>query len=243
MAQKRITDMVAASALTGDELIEVSQLSDTVTITAATLSADGDDNSFNDSGNGFVTAGFEVGNRVNVAGFTGNTANNLFVGIVTALTAGKMTIGGTDGDVIVDDAAGESVTISKWVSRRATVQDIADLASGLNAIYRVGFFFTNAPSSSEILLLHTFSDDATFADDFAGSVGDIGTNPAATFDLDVQKNGVSVGTISISTGGVFTFTTSGASVSFVAGDQLRVVGPATPGTAANVSITFKGALD
>jgi hypothetical protein len=29
-----------------------------------------------------------------------------------------MTIGGTDGDVIVDDAAGESVTITKWTSAR-----------------------------------------------------------------------------------------------------------------------------
>jgi hypothetical protein len=65
---------------------------------------------------------------VRVQGFTGNTTNNILVGTITALTAGKMTIGGTDGDVIVDDAAGESVTISKWVSRRATVQDLVNIA-------------------------------------------------------------------------------------------------------------------
>lgn len=130
MAQKRITDMAAASALTGDELIEVSQLSDTVVIAATTISALASDNSFNDSGDGFVAAGFEVGMRVNVAGFTGNAANNLHVGTITALTAGKMTIGGTDGDVIVDDAAGEAVAITQWVSRRATAQDIADLGGG-----------------------------------------------------------------------------------------------------------------
>jgi phage-related tail fiber protein len=39
-----------------------------------------------------------------------------------------MTIGGADGDVIVDDAAGETVTISKWITRRTTAQEIADLA-------------------------------------------------------------------------------------------------------------------
>lgn len=128
MAQKRISDLDPATALGGAELVEISQLSDTVTITATTLSALASDNSFNDSATGFVTAGFQVGDRVNVVGFTGNVANNLFVGIVTALTAGKMTIGGTDGDVIVDDAAGESVTITKWTSRRATAQDLADLA-------------------------------------------------------------------------------------------------------------------
>jgi hypothetical protein len=81
------------------------------TITASTISAQASDNSFNDSGTGFVAAGFGVGQAVVVSGFTGAAANNL-TGIITALTAGKMTIGGTDGDVIVDDAAGESVTIT-----------------------------------------------------------------------------------------------------------------------------------
>lgn len=130
MAGKRITDLAAATALTGVELVEISQLSDTVTITAATISAAATDNSFNDSGDGFETAGFEVGDRVNVTGFTGDVANNILVGVVTDLTAGKMTIGGTDGDVIVDDAAGESVTIAKWVSRRASCQEIVEIGGG-----------------------------------------------------------------------------------------------------------------
>lgn len=130
MAQKRITDLSVASALTGVENIEVSQLSTTVKIVATTISALASDNSFNDSANGFVAAGFDVGDRVKVAGFTGDTANNLNVGTITALTTGKMTIGGTDGDVIVDDTAGESVTITKWTSRKTTAQAIADLSSG-----------------------------------------------------------------------------------------------------------------
>lgn len=121
MSSKATSQLPAAGTLTGDELIQVSQLSTTVTITAATLSALASDNSYNDSANGFITAGFAVGDRVKVSGFTGNVANNIFVGVITALTAGKMTIGGTDGDVIVDDAAGESVTITKWESRRLNI--------------------------------------------------------------------------------------------------------------------------
>lgn len=124
-----ITGMTAAGTLTGSELLEVSQLSTSVTITAATISALASDNSYNDSGSGFVAAGFAVDDRVNVTGFTGDVANNIFVGKITALTTGKMTIGGTDGDVIVNDAAGESVTISKWVSRRATIDTISALIS------------------------------------------------------------------------------------------------------------------
>ena len=109
------------------------------TITGTTISAAAADNSYNDSGNGFVTAGFEVGDTVTVTGFTGDVANNISSGVITALTAGKMTIGGTDGDVIVDDAAGESVTIvsaadrvKNGTTRRSwTIERIfADLDSG-----------------------------------------------------------------------------------------------------------------
>lgn len=123
MATKRITDLPSAT-VNGTEFVELAKLSATVRISAATLSAQASDNSFNDSANGFVSAGFAVGDRVNVAGFTGNVVNNIFIGTVTALTAGKMTIGGTDGDVIVDDAAGETVVISKWTSTRGGTKDI-----------------------------------------------------------------------------------------------------------------------
>lgn len=134
MAAKTISALAAATALSGADLVEISQLSDTVTITATTISAAAADNSFNDSATGFVAAGFAVGDRVKVEGFTGNTANNIFVGIVTALTTGKMTIGGTDGDVIVDDAAGETVTITKWLSRRTTVAELAGQPAEVAAV-------------------------------------------------------------------------------------------------------------
>lgn len=130
MVNAFISGLTAGGALDGNELLEVSQLSASVTITASTLSAQASDNSFNDSGSGFVAAGFAVGDRVNVTGFTGDVANNIFAATITALTTGKMTIGGTDGDVIVDDAAGESVTITKWVTHRVTAREIAGLAGG-----------------------------------------------------------------------------------------------------------------
>jgi len=132
----RFSQLAAAGTLTGAEVLALSQPSTTITLVAATLSAAAADNSYNDSGTGFVTAGFAVGQAVRVQGFTGNAANNIHSGVITALTAGKMTIGGTDGDVIVDDAAGESVTITAWVSVRATVNDLGSGSTqGLHAIY------------------------------------------------------------------------------------------------------------
>ena len=81
------------------------------TITAITLSAAAADNSFNDSASGLVTAGFEVGQIVTISGFTGDTANNITDAVIISVVAGKIIIGGSDGDVIVNDSAGESVTI------------------------------------------------------------------------------------------------------------------------------------
>ena len=152
---KTITQLVDAGALVGDEFLELAQVSSTVHITAATISALASDNSFNDSGNGFVTAGFAVGHRVKVTGFTGNVANNIVVATITALTTGKMTIGGADGNVIVDDAAGESVTIAKWESRKATAQDIADLGGGGAGAGVVGLpSITTSHSSNATDLFH-----------------------------------------------------------------------------------------
>lgn len=116
-------------------------------------------------------------------------------------------------------------------------------AGGGSNVRPIAFFFTTTPTASEVLCLYTACESITLADDFAGSVGDVGTNPTSSFALDVQKNGASVGTITISTGGSFTFVTSGGSVSLASGDQIKVVGPVTPdATCADVSITLKGTV-
>jgi hypothetical protein len=127
---RSVNALVAAGTLDGSEIISVRQLSTTITISAATISAAAADNSYNDSAAGFVAAGFAVGDVVNVTGFTGDVANNIVAAIVTAVTTTKLTIGGTDGDVIVDDAEGETVVITKWATVRATATEIVALGGG-----------------------------------------------------------------------------------------------------------------
>lgn len=110
--------------------------------------------------------------------------------------------------------------------------------------YRVGFFFTTTPTTSEVLLLHTFHDAVSFLDDFTGQFsGDVGTNPTSSFAMDIQKNGVSVGTITVGTGGAITIATTGGSLAFAAGDQIKIVAPVSAdATCANFSGTFKGTI-
>ena len=79
---------------------------------ATTLSAQASDDSFNDSASGFITAGFQVGDRITVSGFTGDVGNNGTF-LVANVAAGKLIVTDLSGDpvVLIDDAAGESVTI------------------------------------------------------------------------------------------------------------------------------------
>jgi len=181
---QKISQMNAAASLSGAELVEVSVLSTSVTITASTISALASDNSFNDSAAGFLAAGFAVNDQVRVQGFTGDVANNLFSGTVTAVVAGKMTIGGTDGDVIVDDAAGESVTITKWETRRTTASALAG-ASGIggstgsldNALVRANGAGGSTVQSTGV----TVSD----ADEISGYLANRNLQTGTTYTIDV----------------------------------------------------------
>lgn len=80
--------------------------------TGTTLSAAAADSSFSDSGNGLVIAGFEVGDIFTAAGFATEANNGTFK--VATVAAGKITVTDTDGEavVLVDEAAGASVTLT-----------------------------------------------------------------------------------------------------------------------------------
>ena len=84
--------------------------------------------------------------------------------------------------------------------------------------------------------------DVTFAASFAGSLGVIGTAPAASLALSVQEDGSEIGTITIDPGGTFTFATAGGSPRMVAaGTLLTLVAPTAPdASAANALITLTG---
>jgi hypothetical protein len=121
MAAKRIQQHPVADTITGDELLLVAQESSTVTLTGTTISALASDNSYNDSGDGFLAVGFAVGDGVIVSGFTGDTGNNTDLAVIVSVTAGKMVVSGL---TLVDDSAGESVTITAWSTRRAAVSEL-----------------------------------------------------------------------------------------------------------------------
>lgn len=80
----------------------------------------------------------------------------------------------------------------------------------------------------------------TLPANFTGAAGHINTNPTASFAIDLRlnatayNNGTSKGTVTVSTGGAFSFASaSGATVPLVAGDHLSAWAPTTPDATAN----------
>lgn len=90
----------------------------------------------------------------------------------------------------------------------------------------------------------TFYLAVNFPANLSGSYGSAGTNPAATYIVykDTGSGPVLVETIQISTGGVFTFATSGGTVvSFAAGDRMTATAPSPQdATLQDIAMTFAG---
>ena len=117
---------------------------------------------------------------------------------------------------------------------------------GGSTFYDIGFLYAGGPpGASELLFKWIATRDLTLPADFSGAVGHIGTNPTSTFDMDVTLDGSSIGTISLSTGGVFAFTTTSGTVKAVAaGQRLEVVAPASAdATAADIALTLTATID
>jgi hypothetical protein len=121
---------------------------------------------------------------------------------------------------------------------------IVGTAGNLDRPDRVVSAVPGKPAAGQIACIYTVSWPLTFPANFASpnAYGSLGTNPTATATYTVYKNGVNVGTVTISTAGVFTFATAGGTtVSFNAGERLTVVAQgAQDATLADVGFTLVG---
>ena len=123
----------------------------------------------------------------------------------------------------------------------AVLQEVgADLAS---QPFDVLAFYPGIPTASAKVCRVPIARAVTFPANFAGSYFTASANATGTTVFDVQKNGSSIGSVSIAAGGTTaTFTTtSGTSKSFAAGDVLALIAPGTPdATLADVGFALAG---
>ncbi|NOR63378.1 MAG: DUF2793 domain-containing protein, partial [Rhodobacteraceae bacterium] len=116
-------------------------------------------------------------------------------------------------------------------------------ALSIPAPYDLPLAFEGTPTASKVMGRVVLPRDLVLPADFTGSTGVIGTNPDASFDVDVTDDGVSIGTVNIATDGSFTFsTTGGTAASIAAGSLIEFVAPGTADPlAADITFTLKGA--
>lgn len=107
---------------------------------------------------------------------------------------------------------------------------------------QAAIFYPGVPGDSAIMVRVPFAIASDFADDFAGSYAKAKTAATAETVLDVQKNDVSIGSITFAASGTTgTFLTSGGAASFAAGDILSIINQSSAdATLADIGITFAG---
>lgn len=119
--------------------------------------------------------------------------------------------------------------------------EISTPQSGLPYDIRLGF--SSTPAADQVLDTIVLPRDVTLPPDMSGSVGVIDTNPTASFVISVQDDAIEIGSITVSTSGVFTFATTGGTEQILAaGSVLTFVAPnPVDATAAGLSATLAGA--
>jgi hypothetical protein len=187
--------------------------------------------------------------------------------VLTGAPSGALdlTVPATKRLFIVENASGQDVTVTTGAGTQvvltsgqrrllygdgtnvvAVAPDFASTGGGGGgALYDLGFYYSGGPpGASELLFKWVAPRDLDLPVDFSGSVGEIGTNPTAQFDMDVAVEGASIGTMGIATNGTFTFTTTGGTAkSMAAGEVLTITAPASAdATAADIAVTLAATL-
>ncbi|MGI3212709.1 hypothetical protein ACROSR_16535, partial [Roseovarius tibetensis] len=101
---------------------------------------------------------------------------------------------------------------------------VTGVAAAGGGIYDFGAVAFAAPPPGAVIGKVVLPRAIVIPADFAGARGDVDTPPAADWVLDVTRNGLSIGTVTVATDGALAFATvAGAAVPIAPGDVIRFV--------------------
>lgn len=116
------------------------------------------------------------------------------------------------------------------------------LVSNSNAApFDIGSYFPGVPATDEPLMRFVFTRAVTFPSGLGGSQGLGLVAATAQTDVDIQKNGASVGTMRWAISGTVATFIAASPIVMAAGDELRLIAPNTPdATLADLFFTLAG---
>ena len=107
--------------------------------------------------------------------------------------------------------------------------------------FDVGGAFGGVPGTSIVIFQFLFTRSVTFPSGLTASQGKASVAATAQTDFDLQKNGISFGTMRFAASGTTSTFIAGSATTFVAGDEIKLVSPnPADATLANLSFTFAG---
>lgn len=154
--------------------------------------------------------------------------------------------------VTVKTAAGTGVSVpnGETITMRSDGTNIESVSGGgastSGSVYDIPMRQVATPGVGDTMLSVMLVRGVTFPADFSGSLGKIGTNPDSSFVMSVKDDGSEIGTVTVSTGGTFTFATTGNAEQTVAsGSELTIVAPSgspAEASAADIRVTLKATV-
>jgi len=152
-------------------------------------------------------------------------------------SGGTATLGVIIGSTTITLAIGEVGTFKADGSTNHLVLT----ANSSAAPFDIGSFFVGVPGSSEPLLRFVFTRAVTFPSGLTGSEGLLLVAATAQTDVDIQKNGSSVGTMRWAASGTVATFIAASPITMAAGDELRLIAPSSAdATAADLLFTLAG---
>lgn len=153
----------------------------------------------------------------------------------------------TGGYALNMKITGSSVTVSLTSGKQKLIYldgtDIVEIATSeasSSPPYDVGGSYLGSPGSSLVILRFPIPRSVQFPTNLAGSYGVAGTAATSTTTFTVAKNGTGFGTM-VFAGSATTATFTGTQTTFVAGDILTLVAPASAdATLADIGFAFAG---
>lgn len=130
-------------------------------------------------------------------------------------------------NVLADSGTSFSIEAVEFEENTSIAEDVSGEVGGV-------------PATSTVLIRRVFTRSVEFPAGLPFSQGYAGTAPNAETDFDIQRNGVSIGTMRFANGANTATFIAASDTTFSAGDRLEVISPANLNTLANLTYTLVG---